>query len=47
MVLEVAAEDLVTNGDEEAVNADDRAATITESINPNIEVYRAIVQYVV
>jgi len=39
--------DLVSDGDEEAVNADDRAATITESINKeNVEVeYIMVVCY--
>jgi hypothetical protein len=39
----VTPKDLVADGDDETVNADERAAAITESVNRNIEVYHTIV----
>ena len=42
-IVLVAEADLVTDGDEEAVKADDRVATITESTNKKVEVENIIV----
>ena len=42
MVFALAAVGLVTNSDEETVNADDRLAINTETINNNIEIFRTI-----
>jgi hypothetical protein len=38
----VVVDDLVTDGDEETVNADDRAATTIERIKSSVEEYHAI-----